>query len=150
MSRQHQSMLSPRRFTSIRHQATAITTLGPITGAIPQYQSASDSEVVVMAGITAAGSTVAVTDNGINPRSRCSDGSSRRPLRRALICLSASFAGRSSLDLAERGTCAELPAERGGDEGAVAACDAPGGILEPNIGLTVHSGHIDSLGMAAA
>jgi len=43
--RRHPSMFSPRRCTSIRHQATAITTLGLTTRVIPRCRSVSHSAV---------------------------------------------------------------------------------------------------------
>jgi hypothetical protein len=71
----HQSMLSPHRFTSIRHQATAITTLGLTTGAIPRCRSISDSGAVIMAAttgeaFTAAASTMAVAGTDNRPSGR--------------------------------------------------------------------------------
>ena len=59
MMRRHQSMLSPRRCTPIRHQATAITTLGLTTGVIPRCRSVSDSGAVIMAATTGEAITAA-------------------------------------------------------------------------------------------
>ena len=71
MSKRHPFLLSPRRFTSIRHRATNITTVGLTTGVIPQYRSASDSGAVIMAATTEVATTVvAVTDNESNPHLR--------------------------------------------------------------------------------